>query len=181
MEDQKIIALYMARREEAILETSRKYGMYCTTIAMNILNSLQDAEECVNDTYLRTWNSIPPQNPRSLKLFLAAIVRRLSIDRWRSWHSGKRNRDLEISFEELETCIPARDEGDSTQLIAQINHFLALQKPVDRVIFVQKYYYSLSPEQIGHETGLSAGAVRTRLHRIRESLRSFLVERGYSI
>ena len=181
MEDQKIVELYFERNEDAIRETARKYDAYCTSIAMNILNSPPDAEECVSDTYLRTWNSIPPQRPSSLRLFLATIVRRLAIDRYRSWHSRKRNRELELSFEELETCIPAREDTNPSLLLSHINSFLAAQKQIDRVIFVQKYWYSLTPEQIGRDLGMTPGAVRTRLHRIRESLRVYLEKRGYSI
>lgn len=181
MEDREIIALYLERHEDAIKRTSEKYGAYCTAISMNILNSKEDAEECVSDTYLHTWNSIPPQKPNSLKLFLATIVRRLSINRWHSCHSGKRNRDLEVSLEELWECIPAKEEGDVNRLLTLINDFLATLEKKDRIMFVQRYWYSMNSEQIGRELDMTAGAVRTRLHRTREQLRVYLEERGYSV
>jgi RNA polymerase sigma-70 factor (ECF subfamily) len=102
LEDTAIIRLYNARDERAISETDRKYGSYCTAVSMNILDSYPDAEECVNDTYLHTWNSIPPQNPPSLRNFLGKIVRNLSISRWRTLHSQKRDRDLTVALDELE-------------------------------------------------------------------------------
>ncbi len=180
MEDLEIIALYLARDEEAIKETAHKYDAYCTAIAMNILKSRADAEECVSDTYLRTWNSIPPQRPASLRLFLASIVRRLSIDRWRSWHSGKRNRDLEVSLEELQTCLPAETNAYAG-VTNCINEYLLTLGRTDRVMFIQRYWYNLTSEQVGRELDMSAGAVHTRLHRIREGLQVYLEERGYNI
>ena len=180
MEDHEIISLYLARDEEAIKETARKYDAYCTAIAMNILKSHADAEECVSDTYLRTWNSIPPQRPNSLRLFLASVVRRLSIDRWRSWHSGKRNRDMEISLEELRSCLPAVSDAYAG-VTECINQYLLTLSKTDRVMFIQRYWYNLTSDQVGYELGMSAGAVRTRLHRIREGLRVYLEERGYHV
>ena len=180
MDDKEIIALYMQREQSAIQETSQKYNTYCTSISMNILKSLPDAEECVNDTYLHTWNSIPPQNPKSLKLFLATIVRRLSIDRYRSWHTNKRNRDMETSFEELADCIPAREDNKEA-LLSAINNFLATIDKLDRILFIRKYWYAQNATQMSKEFGISAGAIRTRLCRTRELLRSYLEERGFVV
>ena len=183
MEDNRIIELYFARDEEAIRHTADKYGAYCTAVSMNILHSEPDAEECVNDTYLKTWNSIPPTRPNSLKLFLARIVRNLSINRHRALHSDKRDKDLEVSLTELESCFPSPDnlpEGDSG-LVDLLNEFLEKQSKVDRIIFVQRYWYSLTAAQIAAEQGLSENAVWVRLHRTREKLRTFLIERGYKL
>lgn len=181
MEDNQIIELYFARDEQAIRHTADKYGAYCMAVSMNVLHSEPDAEECVNDTYLKTWNSIPPTRPSCLKLFLGKIVRNLSINRWNSWHSDKRDRDLEVSMTELEECIPDPDNGDRGELIRLINEFLAKQSKTDRVIFVQRYWYSLSTAQIAKETELSENAVWIRLHRTRDRLKTFLEERGYRI
>ena len=181
MEDNQIIELYFARDEQAIRHTADKYGAYCMAVSMNVLHSEPDAEECVNDTYLKTWNSIPPTRPGCLKLFLGKIVRNLSINRWNSWHSDKRDRDLEVSMSELEECIPDPDNGDRGELIRLINEFLAKQSKTDRVIFVQRYWYSLSTAQIAKEVGLSENAVWIRLHRTRDRLKAFLEERGYQI
>ena len=181
MEDQRIIDLYFARDEQAIRHTSDKYGAYCTAVSMHILHSEPDAEECVNDTYLKTWNSIPPTRPESLKLFLARIVRNISLNRHRALHSDKRDRDLETSLSELESCIPAPDEGSSDELIRLINAFLEEQRKQDRVIFVQRYWYSLSAAEIAAEQGMTENAVWVRLYRVRDKLRLYLNERGYRI
>jgi RNA polymerase sigma-70 factor (ECF subfamily) len=114
MEDQDIIALYFARDEKAIRETADKYGDFCESVAMGILGNRQDAEECVSDTYLRTWNSIPPKRPSSLKAFLGKIARNLSIDRLRHRHIARHDSDLEIMLSELEPYLPAREEEEST-------------------------------------------------------------------
>lgn len=181
MEDARIIDLYFARDEQAIRHTADKYGAYCTAVSMNILHSETDAEECVNDTWLKTWNSIPPTRPASLRLFLATIVRNLSLNHWRTWHSRKRNKDLEVSFSELEACIPAPDDSDRGELTELINEFLEGLSREDRVIFVRRYWYSLTAAQIGKEMALTENAVWVRLHRTREKLRDFLNERGYSV
>ena len=182
MEDDRIIELYFGRDEQAIRHTADKYGAYCSTVAMNILHSEPDAEECVNDTYLKTWNSIPPTRPHSLKLFLARIVRNLSINRHRALHSDKRNRDLEVSFSELESCFPVPDgENGGSELSELLNEFLGTQTPTDRKIFVQRYWYNLSAAEISEEHDISENAVWVKLHRTRERLREFLTERGYKL
>ena len=181
MEDVRIIDLYFARDEQAIRHTADKYGAYCTAVSMNILHSEPDAEECVNDTWLKTWNSIPPTRPASLRLFLATIVRNLSLNRWRAWHSRKRNKDLEVSFSELESCFPVPDDSDRGELTELLNEFLEGLPREDRMIFVRRYWYSLTAAQIGKEMELSENAVWVRLHRTREKLRDYLKERGYSV
>ena len=102
MTDSDIIRLFFARDEQAIAETAEKYGRYCMTIARDILDSEQDAEECVSDVYLKAWNSIPPDEPTSLKAYIAVLTRRLSINRYHESRAAKRNRELEVAFEELE-------------------------------------------------------------------------------
>lgn len=181
MEDVQIIDLYFARDEQAIRHTAEKYGPYCMAVSMNILHSEPDAEECVNDTYLKTWHTVPPTRPDSLRLFLAKIVRNLSLNRWRAWHTEKRERDLEISMTELKDCIPAPDDGDRGELVRLLNEFLEGQSKNDRIMFVQRYWYSLSAAQIGEELGMSENTVWVRLHRTRERLRAYLEERGYRI
>lgn len=184
LNDFEIVSLYHARNEQAVEITQKQYGTYCHTVSMNILNSQPDAEECVNDTYLRTWNSIPPARPASLKLFLARITRNISLNRHRALHADKRNRDLEVSLSELETCFPAPDdlpEGSATPIIDAMNDFLAAQSKTDRMIFVQRYWYSLPASQIAEELGMTENAVWVRLHRTREKLREHLTERGYKL
>ena len=182
MEDDRIIELYFGRDEQAIRHTADKYGAYCTAVSMSILHSEPDAEECVNDTYLKTWNSSPPTRPHSLKLFLARIVRNLSINRHRALHSDKRNRDLEVSLSELESCLPVPDgENGGSELSELLNEFLGTQTPTDRKIFVQRYWYNLSAAEISEEHDISENAVWVKLHRTRERLREFLTERGYKL
>ena len=183
MEDNRIIELYFSRDEQAIRHTADKYGAYCTAVSMSILHSEPDAEECVNDTYLKTWNSIPPTRPHSLKLFLARIVRNLSINRHRALHSDKRNRDLEVSLSELEPCFPSPEDMNECggELSELLNEFLEGLPKIDRVMFVQRYWYSLTAAEISAEHELSENAVWVRLHRSRERLREFLTERGYKL
>ena len=183
MEDNRIIELDFSRDEEAIRHTADKYGAYCAAVAMSILHSEPDAEECVNDTYLKTWNSIPPTRPHSLKLFLARITRNISINRHRALHSDKRNRDLEVSLSELEACLPAPDSPtDGGGTVAELlNEFLEKQSKVDRIVFVQRYWYSLSAAEIAAEQGMSENTVWVKLHRTRERLRNYLTERGYKL
>ena len=181
MQDERIIELYFARDEQAIRHTADKYGAYCTAVSMNILHSEPDAEECVNDTYLKTWNSIPPTRPASLRHFLATIVRNLSINRLRARHADKRDPEMEVSLTELEECIPAPTEETEGELTALINEFLGKQSKTDRIIFVRRYWYSLSDTQIAEEMGMTRNAVSLRLSRTRERLRICLSERGYRV
>ncbi len=181
MQDDRIIELYFARDEQAIRHTADKYGPYCMAVSMNILHSEPDAEECVNDTYLRTWNSIPPKRPASLRYFLAAIVRNLSINRLRAKHAERRDTDLEVSLDELEECVPAPDEENAGEIAELINIFLSRQPKTDRIIFVRRYWYSLTDAQIAEEMGLTRNAVSLRLSRTRGRLRAYLEERGYRV
>ena len=110
--DEEIIALYFARDEQAIAETAARYGAFCHRLSVSILHDEGEAEECVNDTYLQVWNTIPPQRPQSLRAYLGRIVRNLSLNRLRDLRREKRNQGLTVSFEELEDCIPV-DESDA--------------------------------------------------------------------
>ena len=180
MEDQKIVELYFERNEDAIRETARKYDAYCTSIAMNILNSPPDAEECVSDTYLRTWNSIPPQNPPSLKNYLAKIVRRLSIDRYRKNRTVKQYIDFEISLHELSECLPAEEEHHS-EVISLMEAFLREEDALSRKLFMGRYWHAVSVNDLAKHYALTPNAVTKRLIRTREKLRVYLTERGYRI
>jgi RNA polymerase sigma-70 factor (ECF subfamily) len=180
MNDQEIIALYFARDEQAIRETDARYGKTCMQVSMNILRSRPDAEECVNDTYLKTWDSIPPARPASLCAFVCRIVRNLSLNRLKELTAAKRSRDLTVSFEELEACIPMPDE-ESPVLAEELAAFLKTEGEVDRVLFVGRYWFACSVEELARRTGLTKRAVHMRIFRTRERLRAYLVERGYSV
>ena len=177
MEDHQIIELYFARDERAIDETARQYGPLCMQVSMGILHSRPDAEECVNDTYLKVWNVIPPRRPSHFKAFLCKITRRLSLNRYRDQHRACRNKDLEVAMEELGDCIPAPEEP-SQALTRYIADFLREQNPVDRRIFMQRYWHAVSVKDLSKNEGMTPNAVSLRLYKNREKLRAYLEERG---
>lgn len=186
MEDTKIIELYFARNEAAIAATREKYSGYCASIAGNILDAAEDIEEVLNDTWLRAWNSIPPQRPESLKLYLARIARNLSFDRFRSQSREKRGgSQVILALEELSHCIPSPShpgkEWEARELTAAINAFLAKLSQRDRVIFLRRYFYTQSHEEIAFVCGISQGAVRTALSRTRKKLKQYLEKEGFDL
>ena len=180
MDDRDIIALYFARNEDAIKQSSQKYGTYVMGISMSILENDMDAEECVNDTWLKAWRSIPPQNPPSLKVYLGRLVRHLSIDRLRTVKRMKRNRELEVALDELSICSPP-DEEDVTALAEALNTFLDGLEPMDRKLFVGRYWHLYPVSLLADTYNLTANNVSVRLHRMRERLRTHLTERGFQI
>ncbi|MBR5124663.1 MAG: sigma-70 family RNA polymerase sigma factor [Clostridia bacterium] len=176
--DAEIVALYLARDESAVDHTARQYGAYCLSVAMNILNDRSDAEECVNDTYLRAWRSIPPQRPTVLRLFLGKITRNLAIDRYREKRS--RNREFEIALEEISEFLPAREEED-TALPALLTDFLASLSAEERNLFILRYYHGHSVARLSKAFGMKPNNLSARLYRTREKLRGYLTERGYEV
>ncbi len=179
MTDQEIIALYFARDEQAIVETDRQYGQTCMRTAMRILDSRSDAEECVNDTYLKAWNSIPPERPNVLAAFLCRITRNLAITRYRVAHRHKRNKDLELSLTELAECIPAAEEDGTLRYL--IDSFLRSADELDRRLFLGRYFHNYTVRRMATVYGLSENAVSLRLYKMREKLRAYLEKEGYSI
>ena len=180
MTDSDIIRLYFARDEKAISETREKYGRYCMTIARDILGNEQDAEECVSDVYLKLWNSIPPDEPDSLKAYIAAITRRLSINRYHSQRAARRNRELEVALEELEACIPVPEE-EASELPALLDEFLGRLSTTDRRLFIRRYWYAMMPAELAGKERMTVNAVTVRLYKTRNKLRKFLEERGYKL
>lgn len=178
--DAAIVELYFARDELAIRRTDEKYGKFCHRLAMSILSNTQDAEECVNDTYIRTWNSIPPTRPRSLQAFLGRIVKNISINRYHEKKAKRRNRDFDLSLEELEECIPLPDE-QAGDLPALLDAFLAGLDPLERKLFCGRYWHSYSMEILADAYGLTVNAVTLRVARTRKKLQAYLTERGYSV
>ncbi len=178
--DADILELYFARDERALTETDRRYGKVCMQVSMSVLDSRPDAEECVNDTYMQAWNTIPPVRPRSLCAYICRIVRNLSLNRLRDMTAAKRSRDLTVSLEELSACIPAPAEG-AGELPRHISAFLRGEDELDRKLFMGKYFYGQSVKDLAREWGLSANAVSLRLYKVRERLRSYLAERGYTV
>ncbi len=186
MEDAMIIELYWRRDEDAIAETAAKYGRYCSTIANNILHNAEDTEECVNDTYLHTWNAIPPQRPNFLKAFLGKITRNLSLNLYEKNHAQKRGEGkVEELLDELSFCIPAKETVESQieerELIALLNRFLETLPEESRILFVRRYWYGDSIADIAAKYDLGESKVKMNLLRTREKLKVVLEKEGVAI
>lgn len=181
MDDKLIIELFFARSEQAISELDRKYGKLCHKLSFGILNNARDAEECVNDAYLGTWNAIPPHRPNPLTAFLCKIVRNISIMRYHANTAAKRNSNYEVSLEELENSLASKNnmdaEIDEKELIKTIESFLETLSKENRVIFMRRYWFSDSYTEIAQQTGVSEKNISVRLTRIRQKLKSYLAER----
>ena len=183
MDDNAIIELFFARSEQAIRELDGKYGKVCHSLSYNILHSRQDAEECVNDAYLGTWDAIPPARPNPLLAFLCRIVRNLSLMRYHADRAAKRGGgSYTVALEELEGCLatPCTVEGsiEEQELVRLIEDFLDTLSPENRVLLMRRYWFSDSYGEIAARTGLSEKNVSVRLTRIRKQLRNYFEERG---
>jgi len=185
MEDIQIVHLYWKRDERAIRETDRKYGGYCHSIAMNILSDEEDAEECVNDAYHQTWNSIPPNRPKSLKAWLGKICRNLALNTWNKNHARKRYDGMELLLSELEDCIPASDTIESeielTQISECISIWLRSLPAEDRALFVRRYWNGDALGALAKERNISAAKLTQKMFRLRNSLRKALEKEGITI
>lgn len=182
MDDKAIIDLFFERLEQAIRELDTKYGKTCHKVSYNILNNQQDAEECVNDAYLGTWNAIPPQRPDLLLTFLCRIVRNLSIMRYHANTATKRNSAYDIALVELENClssgITVEDEVERKLLVQTIEDFLDTLSRDSRVIFMRRYWFCDNYAEIAKQVGISEKTVSVRLTRIRDQLREHLTKKG---
>ena len=186
MEDKSIIDLYFERDECAIFESERKYGRYCFVIANNILENEHDSDECINDTWNKAWNTIPPQRPNSLKLFLAKITRNLALDRVRTKSREKRiGENLMIAFEEISEIVSdgsnIESELEAKELMDSINSFLHSLSARDCNVFIRRYFFLDSIDTISDKYGLSKANVSKILSRTRASLKIFLNKEGYFI
>ena len=184
MDDGKIAELYWNRSEQAVEETRTKYGAYCYSIALNILNSREDAEESVNDTYHAAWNCMPPHRPSVLATFLGKLTRRISIDRWRKGHAARRGGgEITLALEELEECIAGHgsveEELERQELIDLVNSFLKTLADTERRVFLCRYWYMDSVSDIAGQFGFSESKVTSMLHRTRGKLRVQLEKEGY--
>lgn len=183
MEDNLIIELFWSRSEQAISETSKKYGSFLLGIARNILSSHEDAEECVNDTYLNTWNAIPPSRPNAFRCWLGRITRNLSIDRYHYLHTQKRGGgETAMILSELEYCIPSDETVErhleEAQLAGLISSFLKEQTKESRIYFVRRYWYGDTLAQIAARYGVTQSKVKSSLFRTRRALQAFLEKEG---
>ena len=185
LEDTKIIELFFARTEQAIKELSVKYGRTCKRIAQNILKSESDAEECVNDTYLATWNTIPPEKPNPLRSYVFRITRNIAIAKYHSNTAGKRNSFYDVALDELEECLTSsmtvEQEVNAKELSREINRFLDGLDRESRVMFVSRYWYSDSISDIAKKYQTTNNNVSVRLSRIRNKLKKHLQEKGYDL
>ena len=186
MEDKQIIALYFARSESAIAETDKKYGRYCHYIAYQILDSNEDAEEIVNDTWLRTWNTIPPQRPEPLKAYVGRISSNLALDRYDERHAAKRGGgQLPAVLDELAECIPDHadggDMGESIALRDALNRFLSSLPRKTRNVFVRRYWYAAPIAEIAREFAMKESTVAMLLLRTRNKLKEFLSKEGFDV
>lgn len=186
MDDHGIIQLYWDRDDQAITITSDQYGHYCKAIARNILNSEEDAEECVNDTYLNAWNSMPPHWPEQLAAFLGKITRNLAFNRYKHNHTEKRGEgEIALILDELTDCISDTEDVeqiiDRQELIKAINSFIRSLSVNKRNIFVRRYWYADSVAEIASDNGMLQGTVSKTLERSRKQLKAYLTERGFEI
>ena len=183
MDDNKIIDLYWERSELAISETANKYERYCYSISYNILYSEEDAEECVNDTYLSAWKSMPPHRPARLATFLGKITRNLSLNRFKQYKAEKRGLgQTALTLSELEECIPAPDSmeqaTDEAVLVESLNRFLYGLPKIKRNIFIRRYWYMNSIRDIAQQAHMSESKVASMLFRLRNELKLHLEKEG---
>lgn len=186
MDDMHILQLYNNRDEQAIAQTAEKYGRYLEGISDNILHNASDVEECVNDTYLRAWYTIPPKKPDRFQAFLGRITRNLSFDRYRKNHAKKRAGDeTAVMLCELEECLPAvgntYTEWETGRIAALINKFLYAQSSVRRNIFIRRYWYCDAITQIAARYAYSESKVKSVLMRTRAALKAYLEKEGVEL
>ena len=181
MNDEKIVELFFERSEQAIRELDDKYGHVFRSLSYRILHHHQDAEECVNDAYVGTWNAIPPAKPGSLCAFVCKIVRNISLKRYEQNTAAKRNSYYDVAMEELEDCLAvaatAEEEIAESELTGIIESFLDSLSKENRVIFLRRYWFSDTYADIAKRLGITEKNVSVRLTRIRKALRKYLLER----
>lgn len=182
LEDSTILDLLFERSERAIGELDRKFGAAVRKTTGNILRDPQDAEECVNDTWLAVWNSIPPQRPGTLGGYVCRIARNNAVSRLRANTACKRDDRYDLVLDELAEAIPSNmdveTEYDAKELTEAIDRFLAAQNREERILFVRRYFFGDSPEQLAARTQSSGSRVRVRLFRLREKLKKMLQKEG---
>lgn len=183
MEEQVIIELFFGRSEEAIRELDLKYGEMCNRLAYKFLHNEQDVEECINDAYFAAWNTIPPKTPNPLSAYICRIVKNMALKRYRTNTAQKRNHYYDIILEEVDEFLSINETVESEILAKEIsnriNIFLEDIKDKDRIMFVQRYWFCYSVEEIANTIGVSKNYVTVHLHRTREKLRDYLKEEGF--
>ena len=182
MEDREIVQLYWDRDERAIGESDAKYGALCRGVALRVLESVEDSEECVSDTWLRSWNAIPPQRPSMLGAFLARITRNLALDRWRAARAERRGGgETALALEELGDCVSGlslEDEVERRELVRALNGVLRSLPEGDRTLFLRRYWAVETLETLAKEEGRSVSALHRRLRKLWEELAEHLRKEG---
>lgn len=185
MEDSQIIKLFQKRSEDAIEQLSQKYGLLCKKMANNILHSKEDIEESINDAYFAVWNSIPPNHPSSIRNYLCSTLRNLAIKKYHYNTAEKRNSSYDLALDELSETLSCKDSIESllsTKELAQhLNEFLAQLDKGNRVVFVLRYWYGESINDIAKKFGVKPNTVSAKLKRTREKLKIYLTSKGVSL
>ena len=185
MTDEEIIGLFFERSEQAISELAKKHGAAVGRVALNILNDEEDAKECVNDTWLGAWNSIPPNRPDPLRTYVCKIARNLATKRYHSNSAKKRCNQYDLALEDLEACVAGRDTVEDTvsarELAEIINRFLETLPYEDKFVFMRRYWYADSISEIAGMAGMSYNAVAVRLHRVKRKLKKQLQKEGVHV
>lgn len=186
VDDNSLVALFWARNERALAVTAAQYGGYCAQIAYNITKNREDTEECVNDSYLRVWNSIPTDRPQMFKPYIGKITRNLAISRYRRDHAKKRGEGARESvYEELADCIPGgfdtEKQLEDKEIAKAISTFLRTEKEEARILFVRRYWYAESIAKLSEDFGFSESKVKSALFRTRNALREYLEKEEISL
>lgn len=185
MDDSGIIDLYWKRSEQAIQETDIKYGKLCMHLARNILVNVEDAEECVNDTYFGAWNAMPPVRPNVLCAFIMRITRNLALKKIEYNTAQKRNPEVEVSLTELDDCISGIEnvehQYEAEVLAKHISDFLRAQDYISRNVFIRRYWFYDSICDIAVRFSMSESKVKSMLFRARNKLKTHLVKEGFDI
>ena len=185
MDDSKIIDLLFERSEQALLELDEKYGPAVKKTAANILNDKLDAEECMNDTFLQVWNSIPPHTPDSLAGYVCKIARNLAINRYHANRAAKRGGPYNLILDEMQECIPSgvniETEYEAKELSTAINRFLYTLDQSDRFLFIRRYWYADSVKDLAAMTNGSVNRISVRLFRLRKKLKTALAKEDFFV
>lgn len=184
MEYLQIIELYFERNENAVKETDAKYGRLCFRVANNILKNNEDSEECVNDTYLSTWNQIPPTKPNNFMAFLCKITRNLSLKRLQFLKAAKRSSAATLSFDEIDGYVSddlIRADVNDVELGMIISKFLRNEKTEARNVFIRRYFFFDSVSEIAAQYSFSESKVKSMLFHTRNKLRDYLKKEGFEV
>ncbi len=185
MTDEEIIALFAERSEQAIPELAKEHGAAVRRVALNILGDAEDAEECVNDTWLGAWNSIPPARPSPLRTYVCRIARNLAVKRYHAERAQKRDSRYDLALDELAECLPDRggveDSLAARELAGTISAFLDTLPYEDKFLFMRRYWYGDPLPEIAEMAGMRCGTAAVRLHRVREKLRKHLKKEGVPV